>query len=90
MKSRVLSIALILLGALLSGKVASAQNITAYDSFSPFTMFGLGHIDRVGDQNSLAMGGVGIGNRDVTVINLQNPAAVTARENQAFMLDFGL
>lgn len=63
---------------------------TAIDNFSPYTLFGLGHIERGGDQNSLAMGGIGVGNRDNSIINLLNPAAVTAREDRAFMLDFGL
>ena len=72
----------------LTGISAKAQ--TALDNFSPYTLFGLGHLERGGDQNSLAMGGIGVGNRDVSTINLLNPAAVTAREERAFMLDFGL
>ena len=37
-----------------------------------------------------AMGGIGIGMRDNGYINYTNPAAITARDTLAFMLDFGL
>lgn len=69
---------------------ASAQGDVAYDAFSPYSMYGLGILEPAGSQNNLGMGGIGIGDRNATYINLLNPAAVTAREKQTFMLDFGL
>jgi hypothetical protein len=67
---------------------AAAQE--AFSSYSPYSMFGLGQLESVGDQNTAAMGGIGVGLRDPNLINLLNPAAVTARDADAFMLDFGL
>ncbi|MCF0167258.1 MAG: hypothetical protein HUJ93_01250 [Bacteroidales bacterium] len=67
---------------------AKAQ--TAYDSYSPYSMYGIGFLEKQGNQNSFAMGGIGIGDRENSTINLLNPAAVTEREQKAFMLDFGL
>lgn len=62
----------------------------AYSAYSPYSLFGIGQIESVGDQNTAAMGGIGIGVRDPGLINLLNPAAVTAREADAFMVDFGV
>ena len=62
----------------------------AYSAYSPYSLFGIGQIESVGDQNTAAMGGIGIGLRDPSLINLLNPAAVTAREADAFMVDFGV
>ena len=62
----------------------------AFSAFTPYSLFGLGQLESVGDQNTAAMGGIGVGLRDPNLINLLNPAAVTAREPSSFMLDFGL
>lgn len=67
---------------------AAAQE--AFSAYTPYSLFGLGQLESVGDQNTAAMGGIGIGLRDPNLINLLNPAAVTARDADAFMLDFGL
>lgn len=67
-----------------------AQSDIAYDAFSPYSMYGIGNLETLGNQNSLAMGGIAIGDRNNTIINWVNPAAVTARESRAFMLDFGV
>ena len=69
---------------------AFAQAGVAYDAFSPYSMYGIGSLEMQGSQNSLAMGGIAIGDRSSSYINWVNPAAVTARENKAFMLDFGV
>jgi len=67
---------------------AAAQE--AYSAYTPYSIFGIGQIENIGDQNTAAMGGIGVGLRDPEFINLLNPASVTSREASAFMLDFGL
>ena len=67
-----------------------AQEDVAYDAFSPYSMYGIGNLETLGSQNSLSMGGIAIGDRNKSYINWVNPAAVTAREDRAFMLDFGV
>ena len=66
-----------------------AQPADALGSFTPYSMFGLGEVARQGTAFNRAMGGIGVGVRDTRYINYLNPAAITARELQAFMLDFG-
>jgi hypothetical protein len=50
----------------------------------------LGDLSKEGTAYNKSMGGVGIANRNNRFINIQNPAAVTARDSLAFMADFGL
>lgn len=77
------------LAALLPARL-SAQSGVAYDAFSPYSMYGVGNLETLGGQNSAAMGGIAIGDRNSAYINWVNPAAVTARESKSFMLDFGV
>lgn len=67
----------------------NAQN-DAYNSYSPYSMFGIGDISKQGTAYNKSMGGVGIASRDTRNINILNPAAVTAREEKSFMADFGV
>ncbi|MBR1539402.1 MAG: hypothetical protein IJ636_07850 [Bacteroidales bacterium] len=62
----------------------------AGNSYSPYSLFGFGDVLRQGTTYNLSMGGIGIADRNVRYINLLNPAAVTAREQKSFMMDFGL
>ena len=67
----------------------SAQN-DAFNSFSPYSMYGIGDISKFGNAYNRSMGGVGIATRDKRNINILNPAAVTERDVQSFMFDFSL
>ncbi len=69
---------------------SSAQSIAADGGFTPYSMYGVGSIVRPGTSYNLTMGGIGIGDRNYRYINYLNPAAVTEREAQSFMLDFGV
>ena len=68
---------------------SSAQN-DAYNSYSPYSMYGIGDLSRFGTAYNRSMGGVGIATRDKRNINILNPAAVTERDIQSFMLDFSI
>ena len=67
-----------------------AQDPTSDVGFTPYSIFGIGDLSRPGLTYNLSMGGIGIGDRNVRVINILNPAAVTARDDKAFMMDFAL
>jgi len=62
----------------------------AYNSYSPFSVYGVGDVLKEGNAYTRTMGGVGVANRNKRFINYMNPAAVTARDSLAFMADFGL
>lgn len=81
----------ILLGLALSlfALPAKAQD-EAYGAYSPYSIFGIGDLTMTGTAYNRSMGGVGIATRDKRNINILNPAAVTERDVQSFMLDFSL
>ena len=81
--------ALLLAVFLIIGVSASAQE-GAYGAYTPYSIFGIGELDREGTAFNKSMGGVGIATRNRRFINMTNPAAVTARDSLAFMADFGL
>jgi len=66
-----------------------AQTTDALGTYSPFSLYGIGQLDMQGTATNVMMGGIGIGTRDYRYINSLNPAAVTARDSLAFMMDFG-
>lgn len=68
----------------LSAFTASGQ---AYGSYAPYTVFGVGDIPVPGSAYNRSMGGVGIAGRNNRYINSLNPAAVTARDSLALMID---
>ena len=71
------------------GICAFAQSGT-YGAYSPYSIFGVGEISKGGTAYTRSMGGIGIATRNKRFININNPAAVTARDTLSFMADFGL
>ena len=66
------------------------QWVDALGSYSPYSVFGVGKVAYEGTAYNQSMGGIGIGMRDNGVINLTNPASITARDTLSFMFDFGV
>jgi len=90
MFKRIFNKTLVLLFALCFAHSAFALDGGAYGSFSPYSVFGYGTVVMPGTTYNLGMGGVGIASRNNRFINTLNPAAVTARDSLAFMLDFSV
>lgn len=70
--------------------VVKAQTTDALGTYTPFSLYGLGDIDKQGTAFNKGMGGIGVGVRDNRFINYLNPASITERDTLSFMLDFGL
>ena len=81
---------IVLLFLVVTGFTASAQQTEALGTYTPYSLFGIGEIEKQGTSSNKGMGGIGIGVRDNRYINYTNPAAITARDTLAFMLDFGV
>ena len=79
-----------LITLLLFSQQIIAQSTDALNSFTPYSIFGLGDVLRPGTAYNKGMGGIGVGVRDNRVINYLNPASVVERDTLSFMLDFGL
>lgn len=89
LKSRSLRI-LFLFSTLLGTLSLNAQTTDALGTYSPYSMFGIGEIDKAGTAYNYSMGGIGVGVRDNRFINYTNPASITERDTLSFMLDFGV
>lgn len=70
--------------------VAKAQTTDALGTYTPYSLFGIGDIEKQGTAFNKGMGGIGVGVRDNRFINYSNPASITERDTLSFMLDFGL
>jgi len=77
------------MASVLSVLPASAQDGAA-TGYTPYSVFGVGDLYKQGSAYTRSMGGVGIAGRDRRYINIVNPAAVSARDTLAFMVDFSL
>ena len=60
------------------------------NTYSPYSRYGFGEMERQGIGFSRAMGGVGIGMRMENQINYLNPASYTTQDSSSFIFDFGL
>ena len=84
-------LSIIFIALLLGAFSAYAEDDTgAYTGFTPYSVFGFGDFYSMGSSYTTSMGGVGIASRNNRFINPMNPAAVTARDSLAFMVDFSL
>ena len=83
-------ISIIALFFILMGGASFAQDTDALGTYTPYSLFGVGELEKQGTSFNKGMGGIGIGVRDNRYINYLNPASITARDTLAFMLDFGL
>lgn len=80
----------LLFGALLfSAPQLRAQDGT-YNGYSPYSVYGVGDLFQQGSSTTRMMGGIGTALRNQRLMNLQNPAAVTARDTLSFMADFSI
>ncbi len=86
-KSRIIATTLVLF---LAGTNLFGQIPDALSSFTPYSIFGVGDINKIGTSYNKAMGGVGIGIRENRLINILNPASLTERDTLSFLLDFGV
>lgn len=88
--SKIYSIIFFLCLSFICGVVSYGQTNGAYGSFSPYSIYGIGNLQKEGTAYNRSMGGVGIANRSKRFINIMNPASITARDSLSFMADFGL
>lgn len=89
MSKKIVRVLFIISFVLMNLAHATAQD-GANNSYTPYSVFGIGDIYKEGSAYNKTMGGVGIAARNKRFINTMNPAAITARDTLSFMLDFGL
>lgn len=70
--------------------VASAQDNSSINAFSPYSFFGLGDFTTQGTANLRAMGGAGVAYREATTINYMNPASFSSIRRKSALFNVGL
>lgn len=80
----------VLAGIILALGISLSAYGQAYSHYAPYSVFGIGDLSFSGTAYNRTMGGVGIACRNNRVINVMNPASVTARDSLSFMADFSI
>ena len=75
---------------LLCGLNAIGQEDNSINTYSPYTLYGIGDISKPGSVTSSAMGGLTIGVRDALSIDYHNPASLSVRDTLSFLFDVGV
>lgn len=78
------------LAAILAVCAVFSAHGQAAGTYTPYSIFGVGDLSQPGTAYNKSMGGVGIAMRNNAMINVMNPASVTARDSLSFMTDFSL
>ncbi len=66
-----------------------AQSYGSINTYSPYSMYGLGEIATPGTLSTRSMGGVGVALRTPTEVNLLNPAAYSSTFNRTVLFSYG-
>ncbi len=70
---------------------AVAQNFSSsINTYSPYSMYGLGELSTPGNVAMRSMGGVGVGMMSYTMVNILNPAAYCNVTRKSFLFNFGV
>lgn len=70
---------------------AAAQTLTSsINTYSPYSMYGLGELATPGNTAMRSMGGVGVAMQSNMSVNLLNPAAYAITPQKSFLFDFSV
>ena len=70
---------------------AAAQTLTSsINTYSPYSMYGLGELATQGNTAMRSMGGVGVAMQSTISVNLLNPAAYANTPQKSFLFDFAV
>ncbi len=87
MKNRIITLLLLLAAGLPAALRAQTSSI---NTFSPYSMYGIGELNTPGVAAMRAMGGVGVALRTAAYVNTLNPAAYSMTMRKSVLFDFGL
>ena len=70
---------------------AAAQNLhSSVNTYSPYSMYGMGELATPGNAIQRAMGGLGVAMYSTNMTNMLNPAAYGFTPRQSFLFNFGI
>ncbi len=66
-----------------------AQSFGSINTYSPYTMYGLGELQTQGSLASRSMGGIGVALSSATDVNILNPASYSSTFRKSMLFSFG-
>lgn len=75
---------------LICGLNAIGQEDNSINTYSPYTLYGIGDVSKPGSAKTSAMGGLTLGLRDPLTIDYYNPASLSVRDTLSFLFDVGV
>ncbi|MCD7962287.1 MAG: hypothetical protein LUF90_01755 [Rikenellaceae bacterium] len=85
-----IKIRIFLLVAVLSMPALCFSQISSLNTYSPYTIYGLGDLHNTATAATSAMGGIGTAYWDPYTVNVANPASHAAVNRNSFIFNFGL
>lgn len=76
--------------ALLPIRLSAQTQMQTINTFSSYTMYGLGELQTQGSLTARSMGGAGIAQRNGAMMNILNPAAYSMAIPKAVLFNFGM
>ena len=81
---------LVFVGAVLFAAPAVKAQASSTNSYSPYSMFGIGELSTPGALPMRSMGGIGVAWRSTSVASLLNPAGYSATLRKSMIFNFGI
>ncbi len=79
---------MVLMATMLPSGVCAQENVM--NTFSAYSMYGLGLLETQGTLATRSMGGAGVGSRSLLIVNTLNPAAYSMALPKGVLLDMGV
>ncbi len=76
--------------ALLPMRLSAQTQLQTINTFSSYTMYGLGELQQQGTLSTRSMGGAGVAQRNGAYMNILNPAAYSMALSKAVLFNFGM
>lgn len=70
--------------------VAAQQLTSSVNTYSPYSMYGMGELSTKGNVIQRSMGGIGVAMWSNNMVNVMNPAAYALTPQQSFLFNFGV
>lgn len=81
---------MVALVALMPNRISAQNQLQTINTFSAYTMYGLGELQTQGTLATRSMGGAGVAQRNAVSMNLLNPASYSIAIQKGILMDYGL
>ncbi len=90
MQNRNIRICLVTIVAMVAVMLHGTSSAQVLNTFSTYSMYGLGELQQQGTQKTRSLAGAGVAMRDIGTINLLNPASFSIALRKGILFDLGV